>query len=74
MVWNRNVDKGRKACVDLGTHRHRRGERFELSPIATSRAGTRGQAGSQTCASAIILSEAIASYGDIVCSIGGEGW
>ena len=58
-------DKGRKACVDFGTHRHCRGERFELRPIATSGAGTRGQAGSQTCASAIVLSEAIASHGDI---------
>ena len=48
---------------DLGTHRHCRGERFELRPITTSRAGTRGQAGSQTCASAIISSEVIASYG-----------
>ena len=63
MVWNRDVDKGRKACVDVGTHRHCRGERFELGPIATSGAGTRGQAGSQTCASAIVLSEVIASYG-----------
>ena len=54
-------DKGR--CVDVGTHRHCRGERFELRPIATSGACTRGQAGSQTCASAIVVREAIASYG-----------